>query len=138
MKRDCIQKGSFCQSVVLAEAHWPLIGQQAAPEPLRMRGAPENMATSTEGSETSESFLRKRRGAPLISESHTNDKSSETVQDEDLSKYAKKVDVSLQTGTYWLTRIVLLRAIAFIYCKFDSCVHDAVARRCGIVFDIFI
>lgn len=24
---------------------------------------------------------------------------------------------SLQTGTYWLTRIVLLRFVAFIYCK---------------------
>lgn len=24
---------------------------------------------------------------------------------------------SLQTGTYWLTRVVLLRSVAFIYCE---------------------
>ncbi len=28
---------------------------------------------------------------------------------------------SLQTGTYWLTRIVLLRSVAFIYCKHADC-----------------
>lgn len=39
-------------------------------------------------------------------------------------KYSKSGDrkettvQSLQTGTYWLTRIVLLRSVAFIYCKY--------------------
>ncbi|XP_065109567.1 lipase maturation factor 1 isoform X2 [Paramisgurnus dabryanus] len=73
------------------------------------------MAASSKSTENSESFLRKRRAIPLISDSHSNEDKSETVQDEDLSKYDKKEGVSLQTGTYWLTRIVLLRAIAFIY-----------------------
>ncbi|XP_051523278.1 lipase maturation factor 1 [Myxocyprinus asiaticus] len=82
------------------------------------------MATSSENSESSESFLRKRRGDPLISDSHANDNSSETVQDEDLTKYDKKGGVSLQTGTYWLTRIVLLRAIAFIYFVAFTVAHN--------------
>ncbi|XP_016382891.1 lipase maturation factor 1 [Sinocyclocheilus rhinocerous] len=73
------------------------------------------MASSSESSENSESFLRKRRGDALVSDSLSHDSCSETVQDEDSTKYDKKVGVSLQTGTYWLTRIVLLRAIAFIY-----------------------
>ncbi|XP_026133198.1 lipase maturation factor 1 [Carassius auratus] len=73
------------------------------------------MASSSESSEKSESFLRKRRGDALVADSLSHDSCSETVQDEDSSKYEKKVGVSVQTGTYWLTRIVLLRAIAFIY-----------------------
>uniref|UniRef100_A0A9J8AFI1 Lipase maturation factor n=1 Tax=Cyprinus carpio carpio TaxID=630221 RepID=A0A9J8AFI1_CYPCA len=73
------------------------------------------MASSSESSENSESFLRKRRGDALVSDSLSHDSCSETVQDEDSTKYEKKVGVSLQTGTYWLTRIVLLRALAFIY-----------------------
>lgn len=104
---------------MLAETHCPLIGQQAARKLLRMRRTFENMATSSESSQSSESFLRKRRGEPLISDSHSSEERNETLQEEDLCKYDKKGDVSLQTGTYWLTRIVLLRAIAFIYCKFD-------------------
>lgn len=77
------------------------------------------MASSSERSENSESFLRKRRGDALVSDSLSHDSCSETVQDEDSTKYEKKVGVSLQSGTYWLTRIVLLRALAFIYCEFD-------------------
>lgn len=77
------------------------------------------MASSCESSENSESFLRKRRGDALVSDSLSHDSCSETVQDEDSTKYEKKVGVSLQSGTYWLTRIVLLRAIAFLYCEFD-------------------
>ncbi|KAL0180224.1 hypothetical protein M9458_025666, partial [Cirrhinus mrigala] len=73
------------------------------------------MASSSESSENSESFLRKRRGDPLVSDGLSHDSCSATVQDEDSTKYDKKVGVSLRTGTYWLTRIVLLRAIAFIY-----------------------
>lgn len=39
---------------------------------------------------------------------------------EEYSKNGDKKETtvqSLQTGTYWLTRIVLLRSVAFIYCK---------------------
>ncbi len=79
----------------------------------------EKMASSCESSENSESFLRKRRADALVSDSLSHDSCSETVQDEDSTKYGKKVGVSLQSGTYWLTRIVLLRAIAFLYCEFD-------------------
>lgn len=55
--------------------------------------------------------------------------SSKTEKHGDISdgrgeKYGKKngdrketTVQSLQTGTYWLTRIVLLRSVAFIYCK---------------------
>ena len=39
-----------------------------------------------------------------------------TVKEEDgAAKNAQKVN--LERGTYWLTRIVILRYIAFIYCK---------------------
>ncbi|XP_043085981.1 lipase maturation factor 1 isoform X2 [Puntigrus tetrazona] len=73
------------------------------------------MASSGESSEPSESFLRKRRGDALASDGLSHDSCGETAQDEDPTKYDKKVGVSLRTGTYWLTRVVLLRAIAFIY-----------------------
>jgi len=79
----------------------------------------ENMASSCENPENTESFLRKRRGNPLVSDSLSHDRCSETAQDEDANKYEKTVCVSIQTGTYWLTRIALLRAIAFIYCESD-------------------
>ncbi|XP_041941369.1 lipase maturation factor 1 [Alosa sapidissima] len=72
------------------------------------------MATSTESSECSESTLRRRRGEPQSSEVSSEDSSKEPVN-EDKSKYEKHEPVSLRPGTYWLTRIVLLRAIAFIY-----------------------
>ncbi|XP_067286055.1 lipase maturation factor 1 [Pseudorasbora parva] len=73
------------------------------------------MASSSESPETSESFLRKRRGDPLVSDGLSHDSCSESAQEDNATKYEKKVGVSSQTGTYWLTRIALLRAIAFIY-----------------------
>ncbi|CAM4706047.1 unnamed protein product [Leuciscus chuanchicus] len=73
------------------------------------------MASSSENPENTESFLRKRRGNPLAPDSVSHDSCSETAQDEDKTKYDKQVCESIQTGTYWLTRIALLRAIAFIY-----------------------
>ncbi|XP_076844064.1 lipase maturation factor 1 [Brachyhypopomus gauderio] len=60
----------------------------------------------------SHSNLRKRHGENLPSAKPTVD-SSET--ENDISKYDKKEKIRLQTGTFWLTRIVLLRSIAFIY-----------------------
>lgn len=77
------------------------------------------MAASSESSECSESTLRRRRGEPLSSEDNTADSTQEASQ-EDKPKYDKTENAALSPGTYWLTRIVLLRAIAFIYCKFDS------------------
>ncbi|XP_056325996.1 lipase maturation factor 1 [Danio aesculapii] len=73
------------------------------------------MASSSESSETSESFLRKRRGDTLVSDNTAHDSCSDTKRDEHSSKYEKKVGVLVQKGSFWLTRIVLLRSIAFIY-----------------------
>ncbi|XP_073774104.1 lipase maturation factor 1 isoform X2 [Danio rerio] len=73
------------------------------------------MASSGESSETSESFLRKRRGDPLVLDNTAHDSCSDTKRDEHSSKYEKKVGVLVQRGSFWLTRIVLLRSIAFIY-----------------------
>ncbi|XP_035389707.1 lipase maturation factor 1 isoform X2 [Electrophorus electricus] len=70
------------------------------------------MAASIESSKCSESNLRKRRGENLTSAKQTVDS---TESENDISKYDKKEKITLQTGTYWLTRIVLLRSIAFIY-----------------------
>ncbi|XP_063068352.1 lipase maturation factor 1 [Engraulis encrasicolus] len=72
------------------------------------------MAASSESSECSESTLRRRRGEPLSSEDNTADSTQEASQ-EDKPKYDKTENAALSPGTYWLTRIVLLRAIAFIY-----------------------
>uniref|UniRef100_A0AAY4DA62 Lipase maturation factor n=1 Tax=Denticeps clupeoides TaxID=299321 RepID=A0AAY4DA62_9TELE len=73
------------------------------------------MAASCESSETSESTLRRRRGEPQSSEASSDDGNAETTHEGDASKYEKRHQFSLQPGTYWLTRVVLLRAIAFIY-----------------------
>ncbi|KAL2101827.1 hypothetical protein ACEWY4_003588 [Coilia grayii] len=72
------------------------------------------MATSSESSECSESTLRRRRGDAQSSEVSSED-SSKDAANEDKPKYDKNEIVSLRPGTYWLTRIVLLRAISFIY-----------------------
>ena len=47
----------------------------------------------------------------------TND-SEENIVQKEMKKETKNIEnVHLQTGTYWLTRIVLLRAIGFVYSK---------------------
>uniref|UniRef100_A0A3P8XM21 Lipase maturation factor n=1 Tax=Esox lucius TaxID=8010 RepID=A0A3P8XM21_ESOLU len=70
-----------------------------------------NMATPCE---SSESTLRKRRFEQ--SKTTSNSDGNCSGDDEGACKYErKKKSFSLQTGTYWLTRIVLLRSIAFIY-----------------------
>ncbi|XP_064780204.1 lipase maturation factor 1 [Oncorhynchus masou masou] len=65
-------------------------------------------------SESSESTLRKRR---VETRKTTTTHSDDTTpnNEEDTCKAKKQELVTLQTGTYWLTRIVLLRSIAFIY-----------------------
>lgn len=77
------------------------------------------MAASSESSESSESTLRRRRGEPQNSDVCSEDRRKDPGN-EDKSKYEKNETATLRPGTYWLTRIVLLRAITFIYCKFDS------------------
>jgi hypothetical protein len=55
--------------------------------------------------------LRKRRGSNAkISSPEKNSKESQQEPDKEKGK-------PLKTNTYWLTRIVLLRYIGFIYCK---------------------
>uniref|UniRef100_A0A3B1IWV8 Lipase maturation factor n=1 Tax=Astyanax mexicanus TaxID=7994 RepID=A0A3B1IWV8_ASTMX len=67
-----------------------------------MRKAGRNMAACSD-SESSESVLRRRRTGKQR-ESSAGDREEPGVE------------VPLQTGTYWLTRILLLRSISFIYC----------------------
>ncbi|XP_067100366.1 lipase maturation factor 1 [Osmerus mordax] len=73
------------------------------------------MATSSESSECSESTLRKRRVEPLKPATITSDNSTNDTEDTGKYEDKKKQALSLRTGTYWLTRIVLLRSIGFIY-----------------------
>lgn len=69
-------------------------------------------------SDSNDSSVRKRR----VDNSKTEVKHADISdgRGEKYSKDGEKKDKrvkSLQTGTYWLTRIVLLRFVAFIYCK---------------------
>ncbi|KAK3529223.1 hypothetical protein QTP70_021447 [Hemibagrus guttatus] len=72
------------------------------------------MATTSENIECRESTLRRRhKGETLSLAEQSENSKSETVQQNE--KYDKKEKVRLGTGTYWLTRIVLLRCIACMY-----------------------
>ncbi|KAG7491165.1 hypothetical protein MATL_G00000080 [Megalops atlanticus] len=73
------------------------------------------MATSTHNVEKEESSLRKRRVESVKPVTSSSDDSDGTVSEEVQTKYDKGGAVHLHTGTFWLTRIVLLRSIAFIY-----------------------
>ncbi|KAM9463160.1 lipase maturation factor 1 [Clarias gariepinus] len=73
------------------------------------------MATTSETLECKENTLRRRhRGEADGLGKKADSSSSETAEQNE--KYDKKEKVRLGTGTYWLTRIVLLRSIAFMYC----------------------
>lgn len=74
-----------------------------------------NMAAA---SDSNDSSVRKRRVDNSKTEVKHADISDgrEEKDSKDDEKKDKRVQ-SLQTGTYWLTRIVLLRFVAFIYCK---------------------
>lgn len=65
--------------------------------------------------------VRKRRVESSRTEAKAADSSEEHGADtgRDTGKDSDKLrsPESLQNGTFWLTRIVLLRAVAFIYCK---------------------
>ena len=56
----------------------------------------------------------RRRNVQLKSDSNV----SEGVENIPETENQMKKKIRLSVGTFWLTRIVLLRYIAFIYCKF--------------------
>ncbi|KAM3859979.1 lipase maturation factor 1 [Diretmus argenteus] len=71
------------------------------------------MAAARDSSETS---VRKRRlGKTETTDNISTDGGREDGESESEREEKEKASRSLRTGTYWLTRIVLLRAIAFIY-----------------------
>ncbi|KAJ8246495.1 hypothetical protein GJAV_G00268470 [Gymnothorax javanicus] len=73
------------------------------------------MATSMPNMETDGSTLRKRRVDTVNPDTESTDESTDSNGEEVKTTYGKPGAVTLQTGTFWLTRIVLLRSIAFIY-----------------------
>lgn len=74
-----------------------------------------NMAAAVErGGSTS---VRKRRVENTRTEAKAADSSEEHGADTGRDSDKLRSPESLQNGTFWLTRIVLLRAVAFIYCK---------------------
>uniref|UniRef100_A0A3B1J944 Lipase maturation factor n=1 Tax=Astyanax mexicanus TaxID=7994 RepID=A0A3B1J944_ASTMX len=82
-----------------------------------MRKAGRNMAACSD-SESSESVLRRRRTGKQRESSagEHSEQSSAEPETQSESREEPGVEVPLQTGTYWLTRILLLRSISFIYC----------------------
>ncbi|KAJ8283597.1 hypothetical protein COCON_G00024470 [Conger conger] len=73
------------------------------------------MAASMQNMETDGNALRKRRTDTVKPTTKPTDDSNDTNGEEVETKYGKPGAVNLQSGTFWLTRIVLLRSIAFIY-----------------------
>lgn len=60
--------------------------------------------------------IRKRRGRV-----NGEEKARDEKRDVEKEKKSSKVDVDkVEAGTYWLTRIVFLRSLSFIYCKFNK------------------
>ena len=68
-------------------------------------------------SESSESAVRRRRVDTIQAGSGLPDSKEPHDEDREETKHREASGCALQTGTYWLTRIVLLRATAFIYCE---------------------
>lgn len=73
-----------------------------------------NMAAS---SDSSESTVRRRRVDGRKTETDSADSCRENGADSSRDTDTEKRRESVQTGTFWLTRIVLLRSVAFIYCE---------------------
>lgn len=63
------------------------------------------------------SSVRKRRFDSSKAETKATDSSEGHITDANTDTEKEKTLQSVQTGTYWLTRIVLLRSVAFIYRK---------------------
>lgn len=76
-----------------------------------------NSANMAAASDSGGSSVRKRRVDSSRTETKPADSSEEHGADSSRDADKEKRLQSLQTGTYWLTRIVLLRSVAFIYCK---------------------
>lgn len=68
-------------------------------------------------SDSAQSSVRKRRVDSRQTESAARGEGHGANTDKDAER--EKTFVSLQPGSYWLTRIVLLRSVAFIYCEFS-------------------
>lgn len=62
--------------------------------------------------------VRKRHVGNSKTETSSQDNSGENEGNSSKDKRKEKELQSLETGTYWLTRIVLLRSVAFIYCNY--------------------
>ncbi|XP_035256319.1 lipase maturation factor 1 [Anguilla anguilla] len=73
------------------------------------------MAASMQRLETDGNVLRKRKTDTAKPATKLSEESSDTNGEEVQTVDGKLGAVTLQTGTFWLTRIVLLRSIAFIY-----------------------
>ncbi|XP_023700219.2 lipase maturation factor 1 isoform X1 [Paramormyrops kingsleyae] len=73
------------------------------------------MAASTEALGSPGSALRKRRTVSPNESGHLTEKRNNGDGNEGPAECDKTSDVTLQTGTFWLTRIVILRSVAFIY-----------------------
>ncbi|KAF7647933.1 hypothetical protein LDENG_00164350 [Lucifuga dentata] len=65
--------------------------------------------------ESSERSLRRRRVGTQKTETNCGDSSKEDEEKRDEDSEKEKKLLSLKPGTFWLTRILLLRSIAFIY-----------------------
>ncbi|XP_056153384.1 lipase maturation factor 1 [Lampris incognitus] len=65
--------------------------------------------------DSSESSLRKRRVATRRTGTDPGGSDEETSDDDGKARESEKGTFPSRTGTYWLTRIVLLRSVAFIY-----------------------
>lgn len=63
------------------------------------------------------SSVRKRRLDSSKAETKATDSREGHVTDASTDTKKERIRQSVQTGTYWLTRIVLLRSVAFIYRK---------------------
>ena len=68
-----------------------------------------------------ESSVRKRRVDSRRTETDSVPSHSEHGANASGGSEKEKELLSLQPGTYWLTRIVLLRSVAFIYCESGNC-----------------
>lgn len=86
-----------------------------------------NMAAA---SDSPQSSVRKRRvdSRKTETESAVSGGANEANTDKDTEKEKEKTFASLQSGSYWLTRIVLLRSVAFIYCEFLLHIHKSIEQ----------
>lgn len=64
-----------------------------------------------------ESSVRRRRVDGRKTQSKCADSSEQDAANSAEDPQEETAPQSLRTGTHWLTRIVLLRSVAFIYCK---------------------